>query len=185
MAIALLIGLVILAAFTFTGLTLLVGDWFYERIWREVEAELGGMRLAQSTGFWRAIADGLRLTVRTIVTSILLALLSLIPVVGTVAAITLGVIVTSRVIALELTTRPLEARGLGQAERRAALRSRPARTLGFGAAVYVCFLVPGGAILVMPAAVAGATELARAVLSDPGQPGQPSQPDQPASESSA
>ena len=42
-AISLLIGFVVLAAFTFTGLTLLIGDWFYERIWRAVETELGGM----------------------------------------------------------------------------------------------------------------------------------------------
>ena len=34
--------------------------------------------------------------------------------------------------------------------------------IGFGAAVFVCFLIPLGAILVMPAAVAGGTVLARA-----------------------
>jgi CysZ protein len=33
--------------------------------------------------------------------------------------------------------------------------------LGFGVSVFVCFLVPLGAVLVMPAAVAGATLLTR------------------------
>lgn len=48
----------------------------------------------------------------------------------------------------------------------AALRTRSARVVGFGVAVHVCFLVPGGAVLVMPAAVAGATHLARFVLDE-------------------
>jgi len=39
--------------------------------------------------------------------------------------------------------------------------------LGFGVAVFCCFLIPLGAVLLMPAAVAGATLLARAVLGDP------------------
>jgi CysZ protein len=76
----------------------------------------------------------------------------------------LGFVFTARILALELTTRPLEARGMTRVERRAALRTRSPRVLGFGVGVQLCFLVPGGAILVMPAAVAGATHLARHVL---------------------
>jgi CysZ protein len=163
-AISLVIGFVVLAAFTFTGLTLLIGDWFYERIWRAVETELGGMPDEHKTGFWRAVGDGLRLLTRAILTAVLLALLSFIPVVGTILAAVLGVIFAARIIAIELTTRPLEARGMARGERLAALRTRSARVLGFGVAVYLCFLVPGGAILVMPAAVAGATHLARDLL---------------------
>ena len=45
-------------------------------------------------------------------------------------------------------------------------RSR-ARTLGFGVATWVLFLVPLGAVVAMPAAVGGATVLARAALSRP------------------
>ncbi len=163
-AISLVIGFAVLAAFTFTGLTLLIGDWFYERIWRAVETELGGMPPEHQTGFWRAVGDGLRLLMRAIVTAVLLALLSFIPVVGTILAAVLGVIFAARIISIELTTRPLEARGMIRAQRLAALRTRSARVLGFGVAVNLCFLVPGGAILVMPAAVAGATHLAREVL---------------------
>jgi CysZ protein len=163
-AISLLIGFVVLAAFTFTGLTLLIGDWFYERIWRAVETELGGMPPEHQTGFWRALGDGLRLLTRAIVTAVLLALLSFIPVVGTILAAVLGVIFAARIIAIELTTRPLEARGMIRRDRLAALRTRSARVLGFGVAVNLCFLIPAGAILVMPAAVAGATHLARTVL---------------------
>lgn len=163
-AVALLIGFVVLAAFTFTGLTLLIGDWFYERIWWSVETELGGLPEKQETGFWRSVGDSLRLAGRALLTSLLLALLSFIPVVGTVIAAVVGFVFTARILATELTTRPLEARGLTRVDRRAALRSRRPRVLGFGVAVQLCFLVPGGAVLVMPAAVAGATHLARQVV---------------------
>lgn len=165
-ALALLIGFVVLAAFGFTALTLLIGDWFYERIWWAVETELGGMPEKHEAGFWRSVGDSLRLVVRAVLFSLLLALLSFIPVVGTVLGAVLGFVFTARILALELTTRPLEARGLTRVERRAALRTRSPRVLGFGVAVQLCFLVPGGAIIVMPAAVAGATHLARHVISD-------------------
>ena len=44
------------------------------------------------------------------------------------------------------------------------MRGRRARILGFGVATQLCFLVPLGAIITMPAAVAGATVLARSLL---------------------
>jgi CysZ protein len=39
--------------------------------------------------------------------------------------------------------------------------------LGFGVAVFCCFLIPLGAVLIMPAAVAGGTLLARHSLGLP------------------
>jgi CysZ protein len=43
--------------------------------------------------------------------------------------------------------------------------------VGFGAAVFACFLIPLGAVIIMPAAVAGATMLARRVLEETGSTG--------------
>jgi CysZ protein len=164
---ALIVGLVVLYAFAFTALTLLVGDWFYARIWRVVEADLGEFTARRpEPGFWRSTLDAARLVVRAIVTGLLLAVVGLIPAVGTVVAVVLGVFLSGRLVALELTTRPLEARGMTRTERRAALRSHSPRVLGFGVGVHLCFFVPGGAILVMPAAVAGATLLAKHVLGE-------------------
>ncbi|WP_395639865.1 EI24 domain-containing protein [Pseudolysinimonas sp.] len=164
---ALVVGLVVLYAFAFTALTLLVGDWFYARIWRIVEADLGEFTAHRpEPGFWRSTLDAARLVVRAIVTGLLLALLGLVPAVGTLLAVVLGVFLSGRLVALELTTRPLEARGMTRQERRAALRSHSPRVLGFGVGVHLCFFVPGGAILVMPAAVAGATLLAKHVLGE-------------------
>ena len=55
--------------------------------------------------------------------------------------------------------------GLAHAEDRAALmKQHRGAMLGFGVCVQACFLVPFGGIAVMPAAVAGATYLAREAL---------------------
>jgi len=163
---ALVVALVVLSAFVFTAFTLLVGDWFYARIWRIVEADLGGFPPGPEPGFWRSVLDGVRLVVRAILTGLLLIVLGLVPLVGPVSAAVLGVVLSGRLVALELTTRPLEGRGLSRRERFAVLRGHGPRVLGFGIGVYACFLIPGGAILVMPAAVAGATMLARHVLGE-------------------
>lgn len=164
LGVALLVGTALLGVVAFTGLTLLVGDWFYERIWRAVETDLGGFERGEAVGFWRAAGDAVRLILRAVLAAAGLALIGLIPVIGTATAAVLGVVVSGRILASELTTRPFEARGLDRDRRRELLRSRRARATGFGIAVQLCFLVPGGAILVMPAAVAGATELARELL---------------------
>jgi CysZ protein len=158
-ALAVLIGLVTLGAFGFTAITLLLGEPVYERIWRAVELEHGEVPDGES-GFWRSLNDSIRLFWRAVFTGLLVAAVGLIPVVGVVVAVAIELLLGGRIVALELTSRPLEARGLRRPERREVLRTRNARVIGFGVAVQLCILVPGGAILVMPAAVAGATELA-------------------------
>jgi CysZ protein len=164
LTLALLIGFVVIAAFTFTAATLLIGDWFYERIWRAVEAQLGGFVPGREPKFWRTVVDSLGLVFPAVLTAILVSVLGLIPVVGTVLATVLSFVFSGRILARELTTRPMEGRGLVRAQRTALLRTRPRRVLGFGVAVQLCFLIPGGAILVMPAAVVGATQLTRDLL---------------------
>ncbi|HEV7740879.1 MAG TPA: EI24 domain-containing protein [Pseudolysinimonas sp.] len=164
LALGLLAGFLVIAVFAFTALTLLVGDWFYERIWRAIEDQLGGFVPAEEPGFWRAAGDAVRLVFRAILTALTLALIGLIPVVGTAIAAVLGVLFAGRILALELTARPLEKRGMARRERLAVLRTRSPRVLGFGVATYLCFLVPLGAVVVMPAAVAGATVLVREAL---------------------
>src|SRR5258705_129312 len=85
---------------------------------------------------------------------------------GLVPAAIVGLILTARlvVLAIELTTRPLEARGITWHQRRRVLRTRNPRLIGFGVAVHFFYGIPLGAVLVMPAAVAGATIMARHAL---------------------
>ncbi|MEL4319956.1 EI24 domain-containing protein [Leifsonia sp. YIM 134122] len=154
----------LLAAVTFTALTLAIGDPFYERIWRAVELDLGGEIPDRGAGVWRAVRDSSALIALGVVSSLVVVVVGFIPVVGAVAAPVLGVVLSGRLLARELTSRAFEARGLTPAERRAVLRPHRAQMLGFGVATQLLFLIPLGAVFTMPAAVAGSTMLARAAL---------------------
>ncbi len=150
-----------LVAVSFTALTLFVGDPFYERIWRAVESDLGDEELGSGPGFWASARDGLSLIARGIGVALAAALIGLVPGVGGVLGAILGVTLTGWLLADELAGRALAARGIPASRRRDLLRGSRARTLGFGVATQLCFLVPLGAIATMPGAVAGGTLLAR------------------------
>ena len=157
-------GAVLLAAVTFTALTLAIGDPFYERIWRAVELDLGGEVPDRGAGFWRAVADAAALVALGVVAALVVGVVGFVPFIGSIIAPVLGVALSGWLVARELTARAFEARGMTPEERRAVLRGRRAQLLGFGVATQLCFLVPLGAVLTMPAAVAGSTMLARAAL---------------------
>ena len=159
-------GAIVIAAVSFTALTLLVGEPFYDRIWRTVERDLGGAVPDIPYGFWRAVGDGLSLIGRGILVAIAAALVGLIPVVGSVLGAVLGTALAGWLIADELSSRALTARGIDARSRRTLLRTHRARALGFGVAVQLFFLVPLGAIAVMPSAVAGSSVLARSLLDE-------------------
>jgi CysZ protein len=160
------VGAVLLWSATFTGLTLVVGDPFYERIWRACEDLLGPVKLGAGLGFWHSAFDGLKLALVGLLTSLLVLLSGFIPVLGPVLGIVLGLLLSGRLLARELLGRPLEARGLDRAAQRALLAPHRRRVLGLGVATQACFFVPLGGVLVMPVAVAAATALARDVLPD-------------------
>jgi len=162
-AVLLVVGVIIAAVYGFTTLTLLIGDPFYERVWRRTEGDLGGFA-PTPVKFWRSIGDGIVLVLRAIAYGLLTFLAGLIPVVGAVTGPVTGVLLGGHLIQRELTTRPLEARGIDGSARGTLMRGSRARTLGFGVATQLFYLVPGGAILVMPAAVVGATLLTRTAI---------------------
>lgn len=163
LAIVLLGGAIIGTIYTFTTLTLLIGDPFYERIWRAVENELGGFT-PTPVRFWRSFGDGILLVFKAIGFGLTTFVVGLVPVVGSATATVLGPTLAGHLIARELGTRPFEARGIAASDRVTLLRGSRARELGFGVMTQLLFLIPGGAIASMPAAVVGATRLARHVL---------------------
>ncbi len=162
---ALVAGVVILAVVTFVAVTLTVGDPFYEKIWRAVESRLGDAPNDLDESVWtstsRSIGNGLRLFAATASVGLLLVLVGFVPVVGQVGAPVIGALLGGWFLALELSGFTFDARGLRLRDRRRMLGSRRATTLGFGVSTYLLFLIPGAAIVVMPAAVAGATMLSR------------------------
>lgn len=157
-------GAIVLAVVSFTALTLLVGDPFYERIWRSVEGHLGDAPPESDYGFWRSVGDSIGLILRGLLAAIVAALIGLIPLVGTVLGAVVAAFLTGWLLADELTSRAFMARGLDAVARRNLRRADRARVLGFGVATQLCFLVPLGAVIAMPAAVAGSTVLARTLV---------------------
>jgi CysZ protein len=164
------VGLLI-TALLFVALTLTIGQPFYEAISKNVEDRLGGVDNEVDVSFWkslpRSIADSLRLLLVTILFGIPLFIAGFIPIVGETLVPIAGAFVGGWVLALELSSVPFERRGLRYVDRRRVLGGRRSMALGFGVATFVSFLIPFGAILVMPAAVAGSTLLCRRLFGLP------------------
>jgi CysZ protein len=169
--VAIIVVWVMLSVLLYVSLTLLIGQPFYEAISKRVEDQLGGVPGEINVSFWRTlprtIVDSIRLGVLSLVISVGLFFVGLIPVAGPVLAFLLGARFLGWVLALELTGVPFERRGLRYADRRRALRAHRSMVLGFGAGTFVCTLIPLFTVVAMPAAVAGATLLSRRIL----QPG--------------
>ncbi|MFC4016927.1 EI24 domain-containing protein [Micromonospora sp. GCM10011542] len=161
----------LLAVVSFTAVTLVIGDPFYEKISERVEARYGGTPGAVEVPFWsslrRSLADSVRLVALTALVGIPLFVAGFIPVIGQTVVPVIGAAVGGWFLAVELVGAPFYRRGMRLPQRRSILKADRPAALGFGVAVFLCFLVPLGAVLVMPAAVAGATLLARRSLGQP------------------
>lgn len=159
---------------TFTAVTLVIGDPFYEKISERVEERCGGVPDQVETPWWRSlrqsVGDSARLIALSLLIGIPLFLGGFIPIVGQTVVPVIGAFVGGWFLALELAGAPFYRRGRRLPERRRALRANRPVTLGFGVAVFLCFLIPLGAVLIMPAAVAGAALLARRSLGLPIEP---------------
>ena len=160
----------VLIVVTFTALTLAVGEPCYDRIWQAVERDTVGS-VPSSSGFWRGVSsgilDGLALIGRGLGAALIAGLLGLIPLIGAPLGWLVGTVLTGWLLAAELSARALAARGIDRPARGRLLRAHRARVLGFGVATQLCFLIPGGAVATMPAAVVGSTLLAHSVLPEP------------------
>ena len=163
--VALLAAAVFLAVFSFAAVTLAVGDPFYEKIWRAVEERMGDAPTDAGESFWhaarRGIGNGLRLLGFSALVGLLLFAGGFIPLLGQTVVPVLGAVLGGWILTLELSGYAFDARRLTLRQRRRMLRVSRASVLGFGLVSYLLFLVPFAAVVVMPAAVAGATMLAR------------------------
>ncbi|MFG2037649.1 EI24 domain-containing protein [Dactylosporangium sp. NPDC048998] len=165
-------GILVVAALisvlTFTAITLLIGDPFYEVISEKIEDGLGGtpgaVNLPWYRTLWPNLVDSIRLIALGIAVAIPMFLLGFVPIVGQTVVPVLNAIVGGWLIAVELTGIPFNRRGLRLRDRRKILRAHRSLALGFGIPVFLVLLVPVAAIIVVPAAVSGATLLTRRVL---------------------
>ena len=114
---------------TFTALTLIIGEPFYERIHRETEEVLGPPLPNGSVSLWRAVVSGVGFVLRGIGVGLVVAVLGFIPVVGGALAAVVGVALTGSLLARELMARAFDAREFDDA-RRAQLLAAAAAFLG-------------------------------------------------------
>ncbi len=109
---------------------------------------------------WRGLREGIRLLAFGIAFGFAMFLVGLIPAVGAGVAFVGSALVGGALLSLELTAYPLSRVGVVRlADRRRIVRARRPLTLGFGVAAYLLCLVPLGAVISMPALVAGGTML--------------------------
>lgn len=154
-----------LAVITFTAVTLLIGQPFYESLSEEVDRSEGGDAPESGLPLWRELwisaRDSLKVLVRVALYGILLFALGFIPVVGQTVIPAIGFCVSGFFLAEELTAVALARRGVELGDRLALLRTRRMLVLGFGVPLVLSFLVPLVAVFLMPGAVAGATLMVR------------------------
>ncbi|MFF4754079.1 EI24 domain-containing protein [Streptomyces sp. NPDC002514] len=157
----------LLAVLTFTAVTLLIGQPFYESLSEAVDRDVSPDGTAPESGLplwrdlWVSARDSLRILVRAAVWGVLLFALGFLPFVGQTVVPVIGFFVTGFFLAEELTAIAFQRRGLVLRERLALLRSRKSLVWGFGTPLGLAFLVPLVAVFLMPGAVVGATLLAR------------------------
>ncbi|MBV2353799.1 EI24 domain-containing protein [Streptomyces sp. J2-1] len=167
----------LLAVLTFTAVTLLVGQPFYEALSEKVDADVSPEGTAPESGlpFWRDLwisaRDSLRILVRAALWGILLFAAGFLPVVGQTVVPVLGFFVTGFFLTEELAAVALQRRGIQLRDRLRLLRSRKLLVWGYGVPLGLAFLVPFVAVFLMPGAVAGATLLARELLGEESESG--------------
>jgi CysZ protein len=162
----------LLAVLTFTAVTLLIGQPFYEGLSERVDRDVSPDGTAPESNLpllrelWISGRDSLRLLMRAAVWGVLLFALGFVPVLGQTVVPVVGFVVTGFFLTEELTSVALQRRGVEVRDRLALLRSRRTLVWGFGTPLAVSFLVPFVAVFLMPGAVAGATLLARELLGE-------------------
>jgi CysZ protein len=171
---ALLLGSTAVLVVSFTVITQIIGQPFYERISDRVERQLGGPPGGADAPWWRtfprASLESALLLALTLACTTPLLVLGLFPVVGQSVVPVLQALVAGFFLAVELLAIPLERRGLHLAGRLRFVWRHRAQTLGFGVTAFLLFLVPLMNIVAMPGAVVGATLLVRRLSGDPAGP---------------
>ncbi|MGW7442406.1 EI24 domain-containing protein [Kitasatospora sp. NPDC054795] len=158
-------GGLLFSLLTFTAVTLLVGQPFYEALCAAVDETEGGAPTPPDTALWRelliAVRDSVYVLARVAAFGVALFACGFLPLVGQTVVPALGFLVSGFFLTVELTAVALQRRRVPQPERIRLLRARLGLALGFGTPLVLAFLVPLVTVFAMPGAVAGATLLAR------------------------
>ncbi|WNI14120.1 EI24 domain-containing protein [Actinacidiphila sp. ITFR-21] len=164
-------GGLLLALVSFTAVTLLVGQPFYETVAERVDRAEGGAPQTPRRSLWRELwvsaRDGLRVLVWVALFAVALFAAGFVPVAGQTVVPVIGFCVSAFFLTLELAGVAMQRREIPLRAQMRLLRGRLWLVLGFGVPLVLAFLVPLVAVPLMPGAVAGATLLARELAPTP------------------
>ena len=162
---------VLIMVISFTTLTLALGSPLYDKLSESVEREFGDVpELDESVarGVLRALRQALALISVAILGALVLFGTGFLPVIGQTVAPVLSAIFGGWMLGIELVGAPFERRGmLRLSDRRAAMRVRRFRVLGFAVPTFLLLAIPFVGVVIFPVATAGGTILARQLLSEP------------------
>jgi len=166
---AVLLGALLLFVVSFTTVTLAVGSPVYDKIAELVENELGGAPEEADDPLLASVTRSVRQTAGIVLVSLTVTVtvfaLGLVPFVGWMVAPVLAAVVGGWLLGIELVANAFDRRGLFRVkDRRRYMATRRLRVLGFAVPTYFLLAVPFLAVVVFPAAAAGATVLARDLL---------------------
>jgi CysZ protein len=162
---------VLLMVISFTTLTLALGSPLYDKLSESVEQEFGDVpELNESVarGIFRALRQALTLIGISLLGALLIFVTGFIPVIGQTVVPVISAVFGGWMLGIELVGSAFERRGmLRLADRRAGMRTRRLRVLGFAVPTFLLLAIPFAGVVVFPIATAGGTLLARQLLGEP------------------
>src|SRR5829696_6173081 len=164
-------GVILLMVISFTALTLALGSPLYDKISESVDREFGEVSELDepvSRGVLRSVRQSLALIGIAAVVAPLLFIACSVPVIGQTVVPVTSAVFGGWMLGIELLGSPFERRGLLRlGERRAAMRGKRLRVLGFTVPAFLLLAIPFAGVVVFPVATAGGTLLARQLLAEP------------------
>ena len=168
---ALVSGAVLLMVISFTTLTLALGSPLYDKLSESIEAEFGEVpELNENVarGIFRALRQAFALIAISALGALVLFATGFIPVVGQTVVPMVSATFGGWMLSIELVGSAFERRGmLRLSDRRAAMRRRRIRVLGFAVPTFLLLAIPLAGAVIFPIATAGGTLLARQLLGEP------------------
>ena len=166
---ALVAAAVLVMVISFTTLTLALGSPLYDKLSESVEQQFGDVpKLEENVarGIFRALRQAVALIAISALGALLLFATGFVPAVG--QTVVISAIFGGWMVGIELLGSAFERRGmLRLADRRAAMRMRRVRVIGFGVPTFLLLAIPFAGAVIFPIATAGGTLLARQLLGEP------------------
>ena len=142
--------------------------WFFSRLAYHVELALGAPESELSEiPIAAQVIDALRAVFKLVVVNCVVLVLHLIPVVGSMAAVAIGLYLDAYILGTEFIGYPMELRGTRWLDRQAFAKKHLGATVGLGIVVTGLMLIPIVGALFQTTAVVGAVLLHRELTGQP------------------